>query len=139
MSTTTQYDALLAQVTDELSRQVLEILAANPQGVSRSVLISKIYGVWVPDNELANSIYDRRVRKAIEALRKDWPIVSNSGEAGYRLSEDADEINQYALEQTSRARHEEEKAMQARRWPAKIRAISEYRKSGVKAEQPRML
>jgi hypothetical protein len=139
MSTTPQYDALLAQVTDELSRQVLEILMRNPSGMTRSALVAEIYGFWIPDNELASNVYDRKVRKAIEGLRKDWPIVSNSGEAGYRLSEDAAEIDAYAAEQAARAAKETEKARQAHSWPAKIKSIQEYRKSGVKASQERLI
>jgi hypothetical protein len=139
MSTTSVYDLLLAEVTGELERQVLDALMQIPHGLTRSLLISKIFGVWVPESELASSIYDRRIRKAIEHLRETWPIVSNSGEAGYRLSEDHDEIIAFAREQESRAEHARNMTRRAYGWLSKTKAISEYRKSGVKAEQPRML
>jgi hypothetical protein len=139
MSTTPQYDTLRKQITDELQLQVLDLLEDNPQGMSRSKIILTIFGVFVPPAELASSVYDRKIRKAIEGLRKDWPIVSNSGEAGYRLSEDAAEIDAYAAEQAARAAKETEKARQAHSWPAKIKSIQEYRKSGVKASQERLI
>jgi hypothetical protein len=137
MPTTKIYDDLLAQVTDELQRNVLITLIGNPSGMTRYQMVMDIFGYW-PEN-LSNDQGDRLIRKAIEALRKDWPIVSNSGEAGYRLTENAAEIDAYALEQSSRAARELEKAKQAYAWLPKIRTIQEYRKSGVQATQEVLL
>ena len=139
MATTKIYDELLAQITDDLERQVLMALMSAPAGISRSRLIHKIYNIWVPAEELANSRCDRKILLAIESLRKDWPIVSSSGEAGYKLTEDRAEIDAYAAEQASRAARETEKARQAHSWPAKIRPIQEFRKSGVNATQEALL
>ena len=139
MSPTLIYNQLLSEVTDELERKVLIVLMFHPEGVSRSRLIEILYGIWVPPAELANNRYDRKIRLAIEALRKSWPIVSSSGEAGYKLTEDPKEIEDYAAEQASRAARETEKARQAHAWPAKIRPIQEYRKSGVKVTQEALL
>ena len=140
MPTTPTYDHLLTEISDELQRQVLEILAANPQGISRSSLIAKIYGVWVPQAELASSTYDRKIRLAIKSLRKmGFSIVSSSGKAGYHLSEDPEEIQAFAAEQASRAAHETTDAREAHAWPLKIKSIQEYRRSNVGATQERLI
>lgn len=94
MSTTVTYDRILEQLAagelPELERQVLDLLRVHPEGMDRYQLLHEIYGPGFAYNArtrgLANSNEDRKIRKAIEALReRGICIVSSSGEAGYRL------------------------------------------------------
>jgi hypothetical protein len=121
----------------ELEDRVLEILKRNSGVKTRQELVMELFGYW-PDN-LETDKNDRAIRDAIKNLHQDWPILSSSSRAGYWLSEDKAEIDVYAAEQASRAKACNDNVRLAHLWPAKIRAISEYRQSGVKAEQPRML
>ena len=142
MSTTPQYDALRKQITDELQNQILDLLEANPQGLSRSVLILEIYGAWVPANELANNVYDRKIRLAIEALsmKQNFPIVSSSGKSGYKLSEDPEEIEEMAREFDGRAAHCKERAFKVRTIQKPLAlTIREYRQTHKIVSQERLL
>lgn len=150
MTVMPEYDALLAEVSDALERRILDILlqsyppapvaqaqAETAAGITRQQLVLTLYGYW-PEN-LETDKHDRIIRKSIEHLREKWPIISSSGGAGYRLSEDADEIEAYAAEQASRAARETEKARQAHNWPLRLHAIREYRQTHVKVTQERLI
>jgi hypothetical protein len=142
MPTTKIYDELLAEVTDELERQVLEFLMQCPSGVTRSVLIMHVYGVWVPPEELANNVYDRKIRKTIEALslKHGLPIVSSSGKSGYKLSDDPNEIEEMAREFDGRAAHCNKRAFKIRTIQKTLAlTIREYRQTHKIVSQERLL
>jgi hypothetical protein len=138
MTTHPIYAELLAEVTDELERDVLHILLiSNPKNVTRQQFVMKIFN-YFPD-DLENNQDDRKVRAAIEHLRQDWPIISSSGGAGYRLSEDPTEIQAFAAEQASRAERNRENAQRAYRWIPKANSIHEARRSAQIVKQPSLL
>jgi hypothetical protein len=89
MSTTTQYQQLLDELAGELTemeRKVFDALKSHPNGLTRPQLVAIVYHEWTSKIVVNNSTKDRMVRKTIESLRaKMVPIVSNSGQAGYRL------------------------------------------------------
>lgn len=69
---------------------VMNILKANPHGVTRRELCFQIYGIWTPD-------HDRRVRNAIHELRNSGAIIVSScnNGRGYRLSEEKSDVKEY--------------------------------------------
>jgi len=71
---------------DTLEARVFSILRqAYPEGRTRQQLVMDLYGESVQVN-INNDTRDRGVRRAIENMRKrDIPIFSTSGSAGYRL------------------------------------------------------
>jgi hypothetical protein len=82
------YERLLEELAagemTKLQRKVFSLLKDHPDGLTRGNLVFMIYG-YVPSN-LGNDNNDRKIRKAIEALRRRlFPIVSTSSQAGYRL------------------------------------------------------
>ena len=84
------YEELLKELAAELpeiERKVFDALKRNPKGLKREQLVAIVYGGTVRAGSLLNnSSTDRKVRKAIESLRgRMVPIVSSSGQAGYRL------------------------------------------------------
>jgi hypothetical protein len=84
------YEELLEELTHELpeiERKVFDALKRNRDGLKREQLVAIVYGGTVKAGSiLNNSTKDRKVRKAIESLRSRMvPIVSSSGQAGYRL------------------------------------------------------
>jgi hypothetical protein len=95
MPTTPMYDILLAELANELTeieRKIFNALKANPQGLTRPQLVAIVFHEMTRNVIVNTNTRDRKVRKAIESLRgRLVPIVSNSGQAGYRLdtSEDA--------------------------------------------------
>lgn len=69
---------------NQLQNDVFDLLRRYPSGLTRAEFVQQLFGYTPTD--LANDVNDRKVRKAIEALRgRLFPIVSSSGEAGYRL------------------------------------------------------
>jgi hypothetical protein len=134
----TVYDDLLKEVTDTLERKVLTTFLEHPGAkLLRQYLVMHIFGYW-PEN-LTNNKDDRKIRVAIERLRKSWPLVSSSGCGGYRLSEDVDEINAFAAEMASRAARATEKARQAHSWVEQARRVAEVRRTGVQVTQERLI
>ncbi len=88
MSAHDTYEAILQELASGemtvLQKQIFELLKSSPQGCTRQELVYAIFG-YVPQN-LNGNVDDRKIRKAIEGLRSRlFPIVSNSGQAGYRL------------------------------------------------------
>lgn len=82
------YEKLMSDLENgeasDLQRKIFKLLKDNPRGLTRQALVQCIYG-YTP-LVLDGNTDDRKIRKAIEKLRKRlFPIVSNSGEAGYRL------------------------------------------------------
>lgn len=82
------YAQILADLEGELEaleRAVFIALKRHPQGLTRPQLIALVFRT-TPEENLSNSTKDRKIRKAIASLRaKRVPVLSNSGQAGYRL------------------------------------------------------
>lgn len=141
MPTTPIYDQLLQEVTDELERKVFEALSKrNGQPMTRGDLVFEIFGEYVQKSELSSNTNDRKIREAIERLRKrDFPIHSSSGEAGYMLTADEEAIDEYIGEQEARIERLRENIIAARRSKVKARLISVWTRSQTPAVQKRLL
>jgi len=98
-----------------LNQRVLELIkGANGKSVGRRYLVFAIFGVTA-DN-LANSTYDRAIRRAIAELQSEYPIISSSSDGGgYRWPKDAEEAEAYARELRSRAQKMTKKARDVER------------------------
>lgn len=99
------YETLLEQLASgeltKLQREVFNLLKASPAGRTRAEMVVAIYG-YRPTN-LAADPNDRKIRKAIEALRgRLIPIVSSSGESGYRLDTSRETVRKMISEWASR-------------------------------------
>ena len=71
------------QLTD-LQRRIYKLLKEHKAGLTRRQLIAHLFGYYAEN--INDSSDDRKIRKAIEAIRKRlFPIVSTSTRAGYRL------------------------------------------------------
>ena len=117
MARTPQYERLLAELDagelSKLERKVLDALLKVPNGITRRGLAQAIYGVEAQRN-LSNDPHDRKIRKAIESLRKRMiPIVSSSGKAGYRLDTSPEAIQNMIAELRSRIAHLEQRLEEA--------------------------
>ncbi len=81
------YAHILQELEEEgkdLQRKIYQLLKDHPGGLTRHEMIFKLYG-YIP-TDINNDKNDRKIRKAIEFLRnRMFPIVSDSGRAGYRL------------------------------------------------------
>ena len=94
-------DELASGELTKLQRQVFNLLKNSPEGCTRAGLVFAIFG-YRPLN-LASDTNDRKIRKAIESLRgRLIPIVSSSGEAGYRLDTSRETIRGMIAEWVSR-------------------------------------
>lgn len=109
MSTTFQYERMLIELAGELTemeRRVFDALKANPAGLTRPQLVAIVYREWTSKIVVNNNTKDRKVRKAIESLRlKLVPIVSTSGQAGYRLDVSREARQKMVAELISRRDH----------------------------------
>jgi hypothetical protein len=117
MARTSQHEKLLTVLDDgklgELECRVLEVLLKAPNGITRRGLVRAIYGVEAQRN-LSNDPYDRKIRKAIESLRKRMiPIISSSGKAGYRMDTSPEAIQNMIRELRSRIAHLEQRLEEA--------------------------
>ena len=118
MARTPQYQKILNELKagelTEIERKILEALLQAPKGLTRQGLIRIVFGVE-PQRNLANDPYDRKIRKGIESLRnKMIPIVSSSGEAGYRLDTSPEAVENMIRELESRITHLQQKLEIAR-------------------------
>ncbi len=108
MTTTAVYEQILAELAegemDPLQREVFAILRrAYPAPASREQLVQDIYG-YVPEN-VSTDLKDRKIRRAIQGMREKLiPIISSSGEAGYRLDVSEEAIRSMIAEWGSRRR-----------------------------------
>ena len=119
MARTPQYQKLLNELKSgeltEIERKILEALLKAPNGLTRQGLIC-IFFAMEPQRNLANDPYDRKIRKGIEGLRNMMvPIISSSGEAGYRLDTSRGAIENMIRELESRIAHLQQKVQIARR------------------------
>jgi hypothetical protein len=88
---------------NKLERQIFHLLKENPAGLSRQDLVFQIQGYW-PDT-LDGNTDDRKNRKAIQRLRERLvPIVSTSGQPGYRLDISKDGVDQMLAELRAKKR-----------------------------------
>lgn len=88
MSPSEVYESLLNQLAEgelnELQRRVFNLLREHAEGLTRYDLVEHIFG-YRPEI-LDRNVHDRKIRKTIETLRQRFfPIVSTSGQPGYRL------------------------------------------------------
>ncbi len=97
-------EELAAGELTKLQRQVFELLRDNPDGLDRYQLVLRIYG-YLPLKIDGNGD-DRKIRKAIEKLRKRlFPVVSTSGRPGYRLDVSRAAAEKMVAELNSRIEH----------------------------------
>ena len=132
MTTHPVYDHLLAEITDELERKVLQVLIDKAgTRVTRPQLVYEVFGVTVEQAELSASTEDRRIRECIESLqRRDYPIMASSGQPGYVLAADESVLDAYIAEIGSRIANMQEKQSalrRSRRWISFIRQLREAR------------
>lgn len=118
MARTPQYQKLLNELESgeltEIERKILEALLKAPNGLTRQGLIRIVFGVE-PQRNLANDPHDRKIRKGIESLRNRMiPIISSSGEAGYRLDTSPEAVENMIRELESRIAHLQQKVQIAR-------------------------
>jgi hypothetical protein len=140
MTTHPVYDQLLSEVTDDLERQVLQVLIERAgTKTSRPDMVFAVFGIYVQASQLADSTEDRKIRECIERLRATWPIVSSSGEAGYILEDNEASILEFAKEQESRADKNRRNARLAYGWIPKARSIKEARRTAEITTQPSLL
>src|SRR5687767_5260042 len=104
MEPKTVYETLIAEITDEDERKVFDaLLQAGDQSLTRAELVKAVYGVDVPDDEIADSSKDRKVREIIRRLReRDYPIVSSSDHAGYCMKGTEEDMEKFIAQQRSR-------------------------------------
>ena len=70
-----------------IARALFNVLSERPAGMARRDLVWVIFGVQAKEN-LSNDTNDRKIRDTIAAMRSRLiPIVSTSGESGYRLDD----------------------------------------------------
>src|SRR5271157_3840042 len=112
----------------QIYQQVLEELAAGemsdlqavifaalrkayPHGRTRQQLILDCFGYQPASSvNLDRNGHDRKIRLAVSAMgKRGIPIVSNSGEAGFRLDVSEEAIQKMILELKSRRKHVEER------------------------------
>ena len=96
------YDEIIEGNDEALQRRVLAILqAAKPQPVTRERLVRMALGCERGDRGYSTA--DRQVRAAVASLLlRGYPVISSSGEAGYHLTDDPEEVKQAIAEVSSR-------------------------------------
>ena len=126
---TTIYEQLIAEITDEDERKIFDVLLdADGRRVTREELVKEVYGVDVNSNTLASSVEDRKVRAIIHRLReRDYPIVSSSGQSGYTMKANPEEMDIYIAEQASRKEKIQDNIDHAYRSKGKARLVKECR------------
>ena len=100
------YSQMLRELSNELEvieRGVFIALRDHPDGLKRQQLVAIVFNVSQGAVMVNNDTKDRKVRKAIESLRRRGvPIVSSSGRAGYRLDGSEDGKREMLAELRSR-------------------------------------
>lgn len=120
-ATTEIYDQILTELAvelDQLERQIFNALKRNPDGLTRRELVFVIYGeILHPSDDINNNKHDRKIRMAIAAMQDRLiPIVSSSGQPGYRLDASREHAERMALELESRATKLQDKAKRIRQF-----------------------
>lgn len=115
MSTTKQYDQLVAEMPPGIQADIMIVLLesyhnARGQNVTRERLILLVFNKVVDKAKLSGSKEDRQIRDSIEELqRQGYRIISSSGRPGYRLAVDDADMEEYIAELESRKASLEEK------------------------------
>ena len=127
------YEQILEELSAEKMTEIqqavfLALRKAYPQGRTRRQLIGDCFGldaVPADDEDLNNNGHDRQIRKAISDMFNEQliPIVSNSGEAGYRIDVSEERIAEMITELASRAARVNEKKAAAERLLRKVRQV----------------
>ena len=132
MTIATIYEQLTAEITDEDEKKVFDmLLGADSRRVTREELVFEVYGVVVDPNALASSVEDRKIRTIIHRLReRDFPIVSSSGQSGYTMKANPEEMDVYIADQASRKNKIQGNIDHAYRSKIKARLVKECRESG---------
>jgi hypothetical protein len=115
------FDAILEELAcgelKERERVIFHALRrVYPAGLTRAQLIQETAGYTpLPEENLNNNRYDRKNRIAIASMfSKGIPIVSTSGEAGYRLDVNEKHFEEMLVELMSRRENLSEKIERAR-------------------------
>lgn len=130
MPFTKEYQAILdeweAQLSD-LEMKIYQALRKYPDGRTRRQLIFDVFGLLIPRTvDLNNNKYDRKIRLTIAAMRDELiPIVSSSGEAGYRLDLSTETIKKMIDEWSRRQEIYRQKVERGNRLILRIREIGE--------------
>lgn len=104
MQPSSLYETLLEELAQgeltELQRKVYQLLRDNPDGLTRYELVLRIYG-YMPLK--IDNTDDRKIRIAIQKLRQRlFPIISTSGQPGYRLDVSREAVHKMIRELRSR-------------------------------------
>jgi len=108
MTTTPQYERLIAEMPEGIEADVMTVLTEahrnHPgENVKRETLVYLVFDKQIDPAKLSSSREDRQIREAIEALqRAGYPIISSSGKPGYRLAINELETTDYIAELESR-------------------------------------
>jgi hypothetical protein len=100
------YKRILQELTTgeltKIEQTIVDVLLEHPEGRTRQQLVMDVFGVPARPN-INNDTRDRKNREAIASLfDKGYPILSNSGEAGYRMDWNEDSILPMIAEWESR-------------------------------------
>lgn len=131
MPLTEQYKVILDEWEAQLEDMEITIFQAlrraYPGGRRRRQLIFDVFGQLIPNTvDLNNNKYDRKIRLTIAAMREELiPIVSSSGEAGYRLDLSEETICKMIDEWSRRQEMYRQKVERGNRLILRIRELGE--------------
>ncbi len=103
---------------DQVESEVLAILSfhkGKERSISRWELVERIFGRDAAADRSNNNPFDRRIRDVIARNRVKYLIVSSSGQSGYWLAADINDVETIAQEFVERSRQMEELARKIRR------------------------
>jgi hypothetical protein len=82
---------------------IVEASKTPGKTINRRMLVWKVFGVSVNEQELNNNRLDRQIRQSIENLRlRGYPIISSAAGKGYTIISDRAEIEKMIAEMESR-------------------------------------
>ncbi len=119
------YERILEGITEPMEKVLMEALLERAgEPVTRYELLEMVHGkkarLWAEIHGLQNSAEDRQNREIIERLqRREYPITSSSGRAGYVLAADEADTDSYINELVTRRTNLDEKIAalhKAKRW-----------------------
>jgi len=130
MPTTDTYNRIMEELAsvqlEDLQQMIFHALRrVYPAGLTRAQLIQETAGYTPePTENLNNNRHDRKNRAAIAAmLDMCIPVMSTSGEAGYRLDVDPEHLAEMVRELEDRRDTLNEKIGAARRTLLKVREL----------------
>jgi len=106
MTTTTFYDRILADITEQTVRDVYTTIrdyVGESHRITKESVSLVIWGKYTPST-------DRTIRECVETLHSVYgvPICTDSGTAGYFMPENERELLKWAKEHNSRANKEKQ-------------------------------